>query len=222
VNAPGDPTLPDRASAAGAAADARHCEIITDPQRAVSLVQGGTRSERRLHTLWRIVGQRLMRLTFHNWYGIRRGLLRLFGANIHPTARIRPSVRISHPWRLSVGAHTAVGDHAILFCLGPITIGSRCTISQYAHLCAGSHDYTAREMTLVAHPITIEDDVWIAADVFVGPGVTVGRDSVVGARSTVFHTLPEHSICAGDNARPIGRREIRWPPALATQRLPCE
>jgi putative colanic acid biosynthesis acetyltransferase WcaF len=194
-----------------------HDGVVTNPSRAVALVQGGTASERRLHTLWRIVGQRLMRLTFHNWYGIRRALLRLFGAKLHPTARIRPSVRISHPWRLTVGAQTTIGDHAILFCLGPITIGDRCTVSQYAHLCAGSHDYTAREMTLVTRPIVIEDDVWIAADVFVGPGVTVGRDSVVGARSTVFHSLPPRSICAGDNARPVGTRIIRWPPPRAAQ-----
>jgi putative colanic acid biosynthesis acetyltransferase WcaF len=210
VTCPGAPSPHEGAEPAGAR-DVLRADLITDPTRAVALVQGGTRAERRLHALWRICGQPLMRLTFHNWYGIRRALLRLFGARIDATARIRPSVRISHPWRLSVGAHTAVGDHAILFCLGPITIGSRCTISQYAHLCAGSHDYTTRQMTLVARPITIEDDVWIAADVFVGPGVTVGRDTVVGARSTVFHSLPPGSICAGDNARPVGVREIRWP-----------
>jgi putative colanic acid biosynthesis acetyltransferase WcaF len=153
-----------------------------------------------------------MRITFHNWYGTRRWLLRLFGAQIDPTSRIRPSARISYPWRLKVGAHTAVGDHAIIFCLGPISIGSRCTISQYAHLCSGSYDYTTRTMTLVTRPIIIEDDAWIAADVFVGPGVTVGRDSVVGARSTVLHSLPPGMICAGDNARPMAPRIVRWPP----------
>ena len=42
--------------------------------------------------------------------------------------------------------------------------------------------------------------MWLAADVFVGSGVTIGRDTVVGARSTVFHDLPPKSICAGDNA----------------------
>lgn len=176
------------------------------------LVQGSTFRERMLETLWDLVGQPLMRVTFHNWYGTRRTLLRLFGAKVDPTARIRPSARISYPWRLSVGRHTAIGDHAILFCLGPITIGDRCTISQYAHLCSGTHDYTTKSMDLVTRPITIEDDAWIAADVFVGPGVTIGRDTLVGARSTVFHSLPPRMICGGDNAKPIRPREIRWPP----------
>lgn len=187
-------------------------QIITDPARAVSLVHGATRRERTMYALWRSCGQPMMRLTFHNWYGMRRLLLRLFGATVHDTARIRPSARISHPWRLTIGAHSAIGDHAIIFCLGPITIGDRCTVSQYAHLCSASHDYTSREMTLVTRPITIENDVWIAADVFVGPGVTIGRDSVIGARSTVLHSLPGSKICAGDNAKPIADRTINWPP----------
>lgn len=187
----------------------------TDPAQSIADVQGRTRRERTLETLWDLCGQPLMRLTFHNWYGLRRYLLRLFGAQIDPTARIRPSAKISYPWRLSVGAHTAVGDHAILFCLGPISIGARCTISQYAHLCSGSHDYTSRAMTLVTKPIVIEDDAWIAADVFVGPGVTVGKDSVVGARSTVLHSLPAGVICTGDNAKPIAPRVV-----ISAQRAP--
>lgn len=185
--------------------------FVTDPGRSVWLMRGQTRRERLRETLWELFGQPMLRMTFHNWYGLRRKLLVAFGATIHPTARVRPTVKISHPWRLKIGAHSAIGDHAILFCLGPITIGSRCTISQYVHLCAGSHDYTKRSMPLITDPIVIGDDVWIAADVFVGPRVTIGDDTVVGARSTVFHPLPARSICAGDNARPLRQREIRSP-----------
>ncbi len=181
----------------------------TDPAASVAQVQGRTPRERLLESLWDLVGLPLMRMTFHNWYGVRRRLLNLFGAHVDPTARIRPSVRISYPWRLTVGAHTAIGDHAILFCLGPISIGARCTISQYTHLCSGSHDYTSRSMTLVMEPIVIESDAWIAADVFVGPGVTIGSNCVVGARSTVLHSLPPGMICAGDSAKPLRRREAR-------------
>jgi putative colanic acid biosynthesis acetyltransferase WcaF len=188
----------------------------TDPALSATLVRGRNPRERIKESLWQYVGQPLFRFTFHNWYAPRRALLRLFGADIHPTARVRPSVRISHPWNLTVGAHTAVGDQAILFCLGPINIGARCTISQYAHLCAAGHDYKKRDMPLIKEPIHIEDDVWLAADVFVGPGVTIGADTVVGARSTVFHSLPPKSICAGDNARRLGQRTVRFPPPPAT------
>ncbi len=173
----------------------------TDPAHSVAQVFGRTPRERAVALLWNLLGQPLFRVTFHNWYGVRNRLLRAFGATLHPTTRIRPSARITNPWNLRVGAHTAIGDHAILFCIGPVTIGDRCTVSQYSHLCAATHDYTSRAMTLSARPIVISDDVWIAADVFVGPGVTIGRDTVVGARSTVMHDLPPGMICAGDDAR---------------------
>lgn len=185
--------------------------FVTDPYRSIRQVQGMTPGERLRETLWQMIGQRLFRLTFHNWYGVRRWLLRLFGADLDRTTRIRPSARVSHPWNLTVGAHSSIGDHAIMFCLGRITIGRRCTISQYAHLCAAGHDYTRKDMPLITKPIVIGDDVWIAADVFVGPGVTIGDDTVVGARSTVFHSLPARSICAGDNARRIADRVVRTP-----------
>jgi len=172
-------------------------------------MRGASPRQRLIETIWELVGQTIFRCTFHNWYGIRRRLLNVFGARVHPTARIRPSVTVSHPWHLEVGAHATVGDHAILFCLGPIRIGERTTVSQYAHLCAGGHDYTRADMPLIADPIVIGDGCWIAADVFIGPGVTIGTDTVVGARSTVVDDLPPASICAGDPARPRAEREIR-------------
>lgn len=202
------PLPPSKEAAAGPARAS-----ITDARRSLMLVGGMNTRQRLVESLWQYVGQALMSVTFHDWYGMRRGLLRLFGARVANTARIRPSVRISHPWHLTIGEHTAIGDHAILFCLGPITIGDRCTISQYSHLCAGSHDYTKRDMPLITRPIVIENDVWIAADVFVGPGVTIGTDTVVGARSTVLHSLPPKFICAGDAARPMGPRKTIQPQA---------
>ncbi len=172
-------------------------------------MRGASPKQRLIETLWEILGQPLFRCTFHNWYGLRRSLLSAFGAEIHPTARIRPSVTVTHPWNLTIGAHATVGDHAVLFCLGPIQIGERSTISQYAHLCAGSHDYTRSDMPLITDPIRIGDGCWIAADVFVGPGVKIGADTVVGARSTVVNDLPPAKICSGDPARPQADRIIR-------------
>jgi putative colanic acid biosynthesis acetyltransferase WcaF len=142
----------------------------------------------------------------HRW---RNWLLRRFGATIHPAARIRPSVTIEIPWHLTVGANSSVGDHAILYCLGPVTLGDRVTVSQYAHLCAGTHDHTLPGMPLVPQPIVLEDDVWVAADVFVGPGVRIGAGTVVGARASVFGDLPAWKVCVGSPARAVGDRVIK-------------
>jgi len=80
--------------------------------------------------LWYLMQGTVFRASPRPFYGFRRQLLSLFGAKIHPTARIRSTVNVEVPWNLSIGAHSSVGDHAILYCLGPVTVGGRGTISQ--------------------------------------------------------------------------------------------
>lgn len=157
--------------------------------------------------LWSWTEAVFFRLSPRTCYRWRNWLLRRFGAEIHSTAHIRRTAKIEVPWNLKVGANAGIGDHVILYCLGPVTIGTRVTISQYAHICAGTHDYTRRDMPLLRPPITIEDDVWIATDAFVGPGVTVGRGTVVGARACVVKDLPPWKICVGNPAVPVKDRE---------------
>lgn len=91
-----------------------------------------------------------------------------------------------------------MGDHAILYALGPITLGPRATVSQYAHLCAGSHDLSRPDRVLTKPPIVIGEDAWIAADAFVGPGVTVGAGAVVGARAVAMKDVPVGHVVVGN------------------------
>ena len=139
----------------------------------------------------------------------RRLLLRCFGAKIGRHVHIYPTVRIQHPWLLEVGDYAAVGEEARIYNLGSITIGPRATISQYAHLCAGSHDYASPDMRLLKLPITIGADAWICADAFIGPGVTVGDGAVVGARAAAFNDVLPWTIVGGNPAKYIKQRQIR-------------
>ena len=156
--------------------------------------------------LWGCVQATLFRASFHNWYGFRRALLRAFGASLAPTANVRRTVLIECPWNLSVGAESSIGDRAILYCLGPVQIGSRTTVSQGAHLCAGTHDHRRASMPLVRATISIGDDVWIAADAFVGPGVTVGTGAILGARGVAMRDLAPWRIYAGNPAVSVRER----------------
>lgn len=159
--------------------------------------------------LWMLVGRPIFRLSFHNWYGFRAALLRLFGARLGPRVRIRPSVHVEIPWNLDIREGVTVGDYAILYSLGTITIGERTIISQYAHLCAGTHDYTDRRFPLIRDPITIGPDAWIGADAFVGPNVEIGRLCVLGARSSAYKNLAPGYVYAGNPAKPIKPRQLR-------------
>lgn len=150
----------------------------------------------------------LFRLSPRPLWGWRRVLLRLFGARVGREVRIYPSVRIAIPWNLALGDGSSVGDGAILYGLGPITLGPRSTVSQYGHLCAGSHDWRDPAVPLTKPPISVGADVWIAADVFVGPGVTVGDGAILGARAVVMKDCPPCAILVGNPARRIGTRNV--------------
>lgn len=156
--------------------------------------------------LWATVQHCLFRTSFHNWYRWRRFLLSLFGAKLGQFVRIRRTVRVECPWNLSIGDDSTVGDRAILYCLGPVRIGTRSTVSQGAHLCAGSHDYTQRSMPLLRPKIDIGDDVWVCADAFVGPGVEIGDGAILGARAVAMKSLQPWTIYSGNPAKAVRER----------------
>ena len=159
--------------------------------------------------VWMVFGRPIFRMSFHNWYKFRTRLLRLFGATIGNGVAIRPTVSIEVPWMLEIDDNVTVGDHAILYSLGKITIGKRSIISQYGHLCAGTHDYADHTFKLIRTPITVGEDVWIGADSFVGPGVEIGRLSVLGARSSTYKNLEAEKVYVGNPAKPIKERVLR-------------
>ena len=179
------------------------------PDRSVSPY---TLREKVMRVLWAALGRPAFALTFHNMYGARAAILRLFGATVGRRTRIRPSARIEQPWNLTVGDNSSIGDRAIVYCLGPVTLGSNVSISQMAHLCAGTHDFTKPGLPLLRPPIVVEDEVWIAGDAFIGPGVRVARGCVVGARSSVYKDTEPWKIYAGNPARPIKDRPFPGAP----------
>jgi putative colanic acid biosynthesis acetyltransferase WcaF len=156
----------------------------------------------------------IFQVPFFNWtprqlWGIRNAVLRLFRAQIGPNVRIHPSVRIAIPWNLNVAANSSIGDRAIIYNLGPITLGKSVSISQHAHLCAGSHDFTKPDLPLTKPPIVIEDGVWVCADAFVGPGVKVGRFAIIGARAVITKDVEDYAIMVGNPARKLAKeREL--------------
>lgn len=159
-----------------------------------------TTKEKIGRVLWNYVGQKLFRCTFHNWYGLRNALLRVFGATIGSPVRVRPTVLIEQPWNLTIGDNSSIGDRAIVYCLGKITLGKHVSVSQGAHLCAGTHDHRKPDMPLLRPPIVIHDYAWVAADAFVGPNVTVGEGTVLGARACAMKDLEPWSIYSGNPA----------------------
>lgn len=150
--------------------------------------------------LWQFVQATIFAGSPQPAYGWRRWLLRMFGASVGRGVLIRPSARVTFPWKVEFDDHCWVGDHAEIYSLGAVRIGKSAVVSQRSYICAGTHDYQEVSFPLVVRPVVIEAEAWIAADCFVAPGITIGRGAVVGARSTVLADVPPGAIVGGHPA----------------------
>lgn len=155
------------------------------------------------------VARPFFRFSPRTFFGWRRFLLRIFGAHIGKQVHIYNTAHIYLPWNLTIGDWSSIGEHALVYNLGRVRIGRKATVSQRAHLCAGTHDYTAPAFSLLKMPIEIGDHAWICTDAFVGPGVTVGEGAVAGARAVVVKDIEPWKVVAGNPAIPIKTRVIQ-------------
>jgi putative colanic acid biosynthesis acetyltransferase WcaF len=151
----------------------------------------------------------LFRITPRRSFKMRNLILRLFGARIGREVHIYNSAVIYMPWNLQIGELSSIGEWALIYNLGRVSIGEKATISHRAHLCAGTHECEDPRMPLLKPPIMIGAGAWICADAFVGPGVSIGEGAVVGARAVAVKDAGPWEIVAGNPARVIGRRNIK-------------
>lgn len=159
--------------------------------------------------LWWLVQAIAFPLSPQPFYGIRRSLLRLFGAKIGRGVLIRPTARFTYPWKIAIGDYSWIGDDVVLYSLDRIEIGKHCIISQKSYLCTGSHDIKDPAFGLKTAPITMGNGAWVATDCFIGPGVKIGANAVIGARSSVFKDMPPGQVCLGSPCRPCYAREVQ-------------
>lgn len=165
-----------------------------------------TKKEQMLRVLWCVLGKPLFKFSPRPFFGWRRWVLRLFGAKVGKEVHTYPSTIVYFPWNLVVGDWSAIGEDALIYNLGIVTIGERVTISHRAHLCAGTHDYRKPEFPLLKPPIAIGDQAWICSQAFIGPGVTVGTGAIVGAAAVVMKDVEPWVIVAGNPALKVKDR----------------
>lgn len=165
-----------------------------------------SRIELMLRLMWG-VGKLLFQLSPRPCFRFRRALLRVFGAKIGRHVHIYSSARIYYPWNLEMGDESSVGEWALIYNLGKVSIGKRTTVSQRVHLCAGTHDYKDPSMPLVKPPIRIGNEVWVCADAFIGPNTVIQDRSVVAAASVVVKDVEQSQIVGGNPAKLIRLRD---------------
>lgn len=161
--------------------------------------------------LWWFLQETLFPLTPHSFHAPRCFLLRLFGAKIGKGVVIRSTARFTYPWKISIGNYSWVGDDVVFYSLDTIQVGEHCVISQKSYLCTGSHDIRDPTFGLQVGAIAIGNGAWIATDCFIAPGVKIGANAVIGARSSVFRSMPAQYICWGSPCKPHTLREVSSP-----------
>jgi putative colanic acid biosynthesis acetyltransferase WcaF len=135
-------------------------------------------------------------------------LVNLFGGNVHTSCSIYSSVRIWYPPNLTMARYSALGPGVDCYSMGPITIGEFAVISQRAFLCTGTHDIQQPEFQIVARPIHVGANAWIAAEAFIAPGVSIGEGAVLSARGAAFRDLEPWSVYRGNPATKFKSRVV--------------
>ena len=158
--------------------------------------------------LWILASLLLFRLCPFKLSAVKSAALRCFGARVGRGVVLKPNLRITFPWKLTLGDHVWLGEECWIFNLAPIVIEDNVCISQRAFLCTGNHDYKSLAFDLITKPIRVERGAWIGASAFVGPGVTIGTHAVAGAGSVVTEDLPAFGVFRGNPAVWVKQRII--------------
>ena len=151
-------------------------------------------------SLWLIVSLVLFRLCPFSLSPLKRTVLRAFGATVGRNVTIKSQVKITFPWKLTIGDHVWLGEECWLQNLERIVIGSHVCISQRAFLCTGNHNYKSPTFDLIVKPIQVGDGAWLGAGCWVGPGVTVGSHAILSAGSVTAQDLSPWGIYRGNPA----------------------
>lgn len=158
--------------------------------------------------LWIVTSLLLFRLCPFKFSALKCAILRLFGARVGQGIVIKPGVRITFPWKLSLGDHVWLGEECWLLNLAPISIGSHVCISQRAFLCTGSHNYKSPAFDLIITLIRVERGAWIGAGAWIGPGVKISSHAVLTACSVATKDLEPFGVYQGNPAVLVRRRTI--------------
>lgn len=140
--------------------------------------------------------------------GVKRFLLRLFGAKIGKGVIIKPDVNVKYPWKLIVGNYVWIGEKVWIDNLTNVTIGDNVSISQGAMLLCGNHNYKQTTFDLIVKEIVIEKGAWIGAQSVVCPGITCKSHSILTVGSVATKDLEPYKIYQGNPAKFVREREF--------------
>jgi acetyltransferase-like isoleucine patch superfamily enzyme len=147
----------------------------------------------------------LNRLTFDDAAQIRVLFSDLIGKTVDDSFLLIPPFYTTGGTDISVGRNVFINQNCTFYDLGGLDIADDVMIGPNVSLITSGHpiEPSRRRDFVIAKPIVIERNVWIAAGATVIGGVTIGENSVVAAGSVVTRDVPPNSLVGGNPARLI-------------------
>lgn len=147
----------------------------------------------------------LNRLTFDDANEIRAVFSELIGSTVDDSFSLIPPFYATGGENIRIGRNVFINQNCTMYDLGGIDIADDVLIGPNVNIITSGHpiEPSRRRASVIAKPIVIERNVWIAAGATVIGGVTVGENSVVAAGSVVTKDVPPNSLVGGNPAQII-------------------
>lgn len=112
---------------------------------------------------------------------------------------------------VEVGHHTHFAPNCVLYGAGGLKFGPYCNLAAHCVFATVSHDQKVREKPMalvsgVSGPITLVEDVWVAANSTICAGVTIAKGCIIGANSVVTRDTEPMGLYVGAPARRLRDR----------------
>jgi acetyltransferase-like isoleucine patch superfamily enzyme len=147
----------------------------------------------------------LNRLTYDDADAVRALFSDLIGKTVDDSFSLIPPFYTESGVNIRVGRNVFVNQNCTFYDLGGLDIADDVMIGPNVSLITTGHpvEPSQRRAFVIAKPIVIERNVWIAAGATIVGGVTIGENSVVAAGSVVTKDVPANTLVGGNPARVI-------------------
>lgn len=147
----------------------------------------------------------LNRLTFDDADQVRTLFGDLIGKPLDDGFSLIPPFYTTGGVDITIGRNVFINQNCTFYDLGGIDIADDVMIGPNVSLITSGHPTHPAERRdgVVAKPIVVERNVWIAAGAIVIGGVTIGENAVVAAGAVVTKDVPPNTLVGGNPARVI-------------------
>lgn len=167
------------------------------------------RVKRKLKLLYSDIGYLFLNFFVNHipsWF-VRKKCYQIVGMKIGKNARIGIKTIIIKPSCITLGEGCIINEYCHLDGRGGLRFGKNVSISIYSKFISASHDLNSSQFAYIAHPIVVEDYVFVGAGAIILEDTRIEKGAVIGAGCVFKGKALENNIYVGNPARKINERQ---------------